>query len=308
MMLLNKPVIFIVIGFLMILYSFYDVNMSAPDRLRNDVTFLAEIDPPRSYINKGSQKKVAEYIANSLKSSLGNASYQNFMAGGESYSNVLAFYGDTSSERIIIGAHYDVAGENPGADDNASGVAGLLELARMVGESKPDLPYCLEFVAYNLEEPPFFATEEMGSAAHARQIKKTDVRVKLMMCLEMIGYYSDKQDYPRPEFYKLFPSHGNFIAVVGKQGQEKVVDKVHTLMKQKCAIQVEKIAATEALPIAFYSDHRNYLKYGYPAVMIDNTSFLRNKNYHTKNDTPETLDYAKMSEVVKGCYQVITNY
>jgi Zn-dependent M28 family amino/carboxypeptidase len=293
---------------LIFLKAFTIMTDSAVTRLKKDVEFLCNVQPPRSYNNPQGQAKVIRHIQQSFNESLGNSELQTFKADGKDYQNVIARYNPGKSQKMVVGAHFDVAGELPGADDNASGVAGLLELARMIGEKKPALDYTIEFVAFNLEEPPFFASDEMGSAYHARMLYKNKEQITLMLCLEMIGYYTEKQEYPSPEFYKIFPSNGNFIAVVGKAGQEATVEECHKLMKQGCGIPVEKIAADERLPIAFFSDHRNYLKYGYPSVMIDNTSFLRNKNYHTRNDTPDTLDYDKMWEVVKGCYEVMVGW
>src|SRR5207342_1395907 len=134
------------------------------------------------------------------------------------YSNIIASYNPKATKRLIVGAHYDVCGNQPGADDNASAVAGLLETARLLGENKPEIDYQIDLVAYCLEEPPFFSTQHMGSFVHAKSLHENKIDVIGMICYEMIGYFSDQpnsQPFPAPELAKIFPSTANFIIVVG---------------------------------------------------------------------------------------------
>jgi hypothetical protein len=278
-------------------------------RLYEDVRFLTSIQPARSYENKESLEKVSDYIMKEFRKLKCEAEFQEFKADGKTFRNVIASFGPRDGQRIIVGAHYDVCGDQPGADDNASAVAGLLELARMV-DSLPVKPSCrVDFVAYCLEEPPYFATDYMGSAVHAKSLYDNHVPVKLMICLEMIGYFSDKpgsQNFPDPALSKLYPDKGNFIIVVGRTGEEDETAKVKVLMQKSSDIGVESINLPQQLALAGLSDHRNYWKYGYRAVMINDTSFLRNPNYHKKSDTIETLNFDKMAEVVKGVLGAIT--
>ena len=214
-------------------------------------------------------------------------------------------------QRLVVGAHYDVYGENPGADDNASGTAGLLELARLLKSQNPDLKYRVDLVAYTLEEPPFFRTEFMGSAVHAKSLFDAGIKVKGMISMDMIGYFSDapkSQDYPLGLLKLFYPAVGNYIAVVGNLGNVGMVRKVKKEMKKAAALKVRSINAPASLPGIDFSDHRNYWKYDFDAVMITNTAFYRNKNYHEPTDTPETLNYEKMAEVVKGIYGAVVNY
>src|SRR5262249_45198793 len=132
---------------------------------------------------------VAAYIKNEFSQITASVSEQPFRVQGKSYRNVIARFGPDSAERIIVGAHYDAAGPLPGADDNASGVAGLIELARLLGRQAPRMR--VELVAFTLEEPPYFGTTGMGSSVHAESLRKENIRVRAMFSLEMIGYFSD---------------------------------------------------------------------------------------------------------------------
>ncbi|MGV3539330.1 MAG: M28 family peptidase [Rufibacter sp.] len=277
-------------------------------RLYQDVLYLTTLKPARSIGHPESLRKAAAYIEQEFCKLSSRVSKQALHQGFE---NIILSAGPEEGERVIVGAHYDVCDDTPGADDNASAVAGLLELARVVHEEKPDLKHRIDFVAFNFEEPPFFATEKMGSAVHAKSMKKDKVDVKLMICLEMIGYFTDKpnsQEYQHESLKKLYPSTGNFIVVVGQMGQEKTVQRVQQFMKEHSRIDVQSIAAPPALPGVSLSDHRNYWAQGYQAVMINDTSFLRNPHYHQKTDTIETLNFDKMVEVVKGVYAAMLNF
>jgi Zn-dependent M28 family amino/carboxypeptidase len=208
-----------------------------------------------------------------------------------------------------VGAHYDVCGEQPGADDNASAVAGLLELVRMVHQRQPLLDYRIDFVAYCLEEPPFFGTASMGSYIHARSLNDSGVKVMGMISLEMIGYFSDQpnsQPFPSPELAQRYPSTANFIIVVGIKKYEAFNEKVHKAMANGAGIDVQLIHFPAEDSLAGLSDQRNYWKFNYPALMINDTAFVRNPNYHTRNDTIDTLDFVKMAEVVNAAYNAIT--
>ena len=281
------------------------------DRMESDVRFLTELQPARNYLNLVSLNKAADYVFDEFSKLNCKVERQKFDAKGSEYQNVIAHFGPEDAQRIVIGGHYDVCGDQPGADDNASAVAGLLELARLFDELKPELKYHYEFVAYTLEEPPFFRTDKMGSAVHAQSLKDANINVELMLSLEMIGYFSEEegsQDYPIGLLKWFYPTKGNFIAVIGKMGQGGVVRKMKRMMKAACGIPVKSINAPVALQGIDFSDHRNYWKQGYSAFMICDTAFMRNKNYHEKSDTIDTLDFEKMSEVVKGVYWAVVKW
>jgi Zn-dependent M28 family amino/carboxypeptidase len=270
-------------------------------RLKQHVSTLSKDLIPRDAEHPGNLHRVASFIHDHFKMYAEDVKDQPYTAENISVRNVRAFFGPDTNERIIVGAHYDVAGPYPGADDNASGVAGLMELARIFADR--ELPMKVELVSYPLEEPPFFNTRKMGSFVHANSLKKEGVKVRVMLALEMIGYFKDEpgsQKYPLFLLRPFYPSTGNFIAVVGKLFQRKIVKKVREAMQNATTLPVESINAPRLLPGVALSDHFNYWWAGYPAVMITDTAFYRNPNYHTAFDTADTLDYGRMAQVVEG--------
>ena len=280
-------------------------------RMFNDVEILTSVNPPRNYRNPDSLNEIAGYIHDELARLDCKVKFQPYQVQGIEYKNVIASFGEGPGKRIIVGAHYDVYGDYPGADDNASAVAGLLETARLLNRNNAKLKSPVDFVAYTLEEPPFFDTEFMGSAIHARFLHDNNTTIKLMICFEMIGYYSDQpnsQGFPLPGLSLMYPDKGNFIAVVGKFSQRKIVKRVKQLMKKYSEIDVYPVAIPFLDALAGLSDQKSYWKYNYPAVMINDTSFFRNPNYHSETDTIDTLNFEKMGEVVKGVYGTIMNY
>ncbi len=286
----------------------YPVEVS-PRALEGHVRALTGIAPPRNAANVESLDRAAAYIADRF-AEMGYPVYeQRFDAGGLPYKNVLVRYGAESGPRFVIGAHYDVAGSGPGADDNASGVAGLLELARLVAHHRPKLPYAIEFVAYSLEEPPHFNKPTMGSNIHASALKRQGVPVRGMISLEMLGFFSDQpgsQKTPSLLTRAPIPSAGNFIAVVGRSTDAALTARVAEAMRMGSRVGVEALSAPRLVG-AGLSDQLNYWNQGWTAVMVTDTSFYRNPHYPKATDTPETLDYARMAEVVRGLYYAVLN-
>lgn len=281
------------------------VNIS-PDKLRNHVEKISNEFYPRNYAKLTNLNKTADYIKVEFEKSGGKVSEQTFQVEARTYRNIIATFGKENGERIVIGAHYDSCSDTYGADDNASGVAGLIELAHLL--SKEDLSKQVELVAYTLEEPPYFATEEMGSFIHAQSLKEQNVKVSLMISLEMIGYFSDEpnsQEFPVSILKLLYPTTGNFISIVGNFTNILTVRNVKSAMQSASDLPVCSSNVTSFIPGVDFSDHRNYWIFGYDAIMITDTAFYRNKNYHTTADTAEKLDYAKMAKVVEGVYKFI---
>ncbi len=209
-----------------------------PTRLEAHVRMLSETFFPRSEAYPEILDQVAGYIRGQLQEATGKRVVeQPYQIEGKAYRNVMVKLGPETRERLVVGAHYDTWEELPGADDNASGVAGLIELARLLGSSI--LPMTVELVAYTLEEPPHFRTHNTGSAVHVKSLQAQGIRVDLMISLEMIGFFSDAEGSQRfpLSFLKLFyPSRGDFIAVVGKLGQGGTVRRVKSAMRgpQSC--------------------------------------------------------------------------
>ena len=275
-------------------------------RLEIDLRFITSTLKSRNFQHPETLNQVADYIFSELSINCDTVYFQNFEVNGTVYKNVIGSIGLDKSDRIVIGAHYDVAGEQEGADDNASGVAGVLELSRLL--AKEALKYRIDFVAYALEEPPFFRTENMGSHIHAKSLFEKKVNIIGMICLEMIGYYNDEpnsQSYPIG-FLKLFYGNkGNFITVVQKFNNGKFGRQIRNLMKKAGLIKTKSFRAPAFFPGVDFSDHQNYWKFGYNAVMITNTSFYRNQNYHTRADRFETLDIQRMARVIDEVFLAI---
>ncbi len=282
------------------------------ERLYKDVKFLTELRPYRNYMNLTSLEQVSKYIEDVFNNSGLLGKKQMWTARGKEYTNVIGIYNPGHNRTLVIGAHYDVCGDQPGADDNASAVAGLLETARLLGENKPVIDYTIELVGYCLEEPPFFGTNEMGSYIHAESLFVNNIDVIGMICYEMIGYFSDvpnSQSFPSPELAKNYPSTANFIMTVGIDKYDSFNTKVQQLMSIGSEIDVYNIsfpANNEFSSLAGLSDQRNYWAFGYDALMINDTSFIRNPNYHLPTDTIETLDFNRMKAVINGAYNAIT--
>jgi Zn-dependent M28 family amino/carboxypeptidase len=254
---------------------------------------------PRVHTNLSKLNAAADYIEAQLRSTSAGVSAQRYTVSGRTYQNLVAKFGPDTADVIVVGAHYDVAGELPGADDNASGVAGLIELAKMLSSAK--LKQRVELVAYTLEEPPYFRTAQMGSAVHAKSLKAQGKRVSLMLSLECIGYFSDapnSQQLLTPLMKAVYPTTGNFIALVGNYAEGDLSRRVKRAMQQATALPVYSINAPSFLTGIDFSDHLSYWNEGFVGMMVTDTAFFRNEAYHTEDDTPDRLDYKRMAEVV----------
>jgi len=284
----------------------------SPDALEGHVRVLSEQLIPRSGGHLGNMKRTADYIrdqfaAAAASAGTGSIAEQWFeLSPARRYRNISLLYGDPKEPRTVIGAHYDAYGPHPGADDNASGVAGLIELARLLAGRPARSP--VELVAYPLEEPPYYATDDMGSWKHAAGLKSRGISCRFMVSLEMIGYFSDQpgsQRYPIPLLRAFYPGRGNFIAVAGNLDHRGLIREFKVGMKGSTALPVYSIASPPQLPGIDFSDHRNYWRAGFPAIMITDTAFYRNTAYHTAHDTPGRLDYRRMAMAVVAVYEAI---
>ncbi|WP_291720237.1 M28 family peptidase [Bernardetia sp.] len=247
--------------------------------------------------------ETANYIKKVFSKYADSSSFQKYLVGTDTYKNVIASFGTENQTRIIVGAHYDVCGNQEGADDNASGVVGLLELARLLKDKK--LKYRIDLVAYSLEEPPYFRTENMGSYVHASSLASQNIDVYGMISLEMIGYFKlekKSQSYPVGLLSLFYGSRGNYIAFIKKFGAGKFSRKFYRQFKASQTIKAKKLAAPVFIAGIDYSDHLNYWKFGFSAFMITDTSFFRNPNYHEPTDTLETLNIQQMKKVIDGVF------
>ncbi len=271
-----------------------------PQRLEAHVRYLAVECRPRDWSSPAGLAKAGAYIEEVFRQSGGRAWKQTFEARGGTYTNYGVTFGPESGPRLVVGAHYDACGDLPAADDNASGVAGILELARRLGSHPPTSR--VDLASYTLEEPPFFRTQDMGSAHHARSLVTEKAEIRAMISLEMIGRFEDKPDtqhIPFPLSF-LYPDRGNFIAIVGRLSDISLTRRIKSAMQTATPLPVRSLSGPRWIPGVDFSDHHPYWDRGYHAVMITDTAFNRNRDYHTEGDTPEKLDYRRMAQVVQG--------
>lgn len=283
-------------------------KIEVQNNLKKIVNVLANEIGPRGYLQIDALNKTAGYITSEFSNYGYTVSFQPFEFEGRTYKNIIVeIKGRKTPEKIlVIGAHYDTVAGTPGADDNASAIAGLLELARLLHSQS--FGKTVRFVAFTLEEPPFFRSKRMGSYVYARSIKKKDADLEGMICLEMIGYFTDEpgsQFFPLPFFRWIYPNKGNFIMFVSNLRSKSFLNRVKDGFKKGSDLPVESISTFPIIPGIDFSDHRSFWEFGYDALMVTDSAFYRNPNYHGTGDVPETLDYERMTEVVLGLKSAI---
>ena len=296
-------------------------------RLREHVRQLAEQIGPRCGATMATYVKLeaaSQYVQSHFELLLRGRKdrsllLQRFDEQGKSYANVgVEIEGSDPREVVVVGAHYDTfcaAGEpyTPGADDNASGVAVLLELARRFDESQRSadaaMVRSLRFVAFPNEEPPFFRSAGMGSLVYVQQSQRKNENIHAMLSLEMLGYFSDEADSQRYPYgidhvFGALPERGDFLAIVGNLGARSLVDESIEAFRRGSALPVDGLAAP-FVPQLGWSDNWAFWEGGYPAAMVTDTALERNPNYHLAGDTVDTLDYDRMAMAVDGLVEVI---
>lgn len=274
--------------------------------LSRHVFAISDILSPRSWQHPKNLDLVGGYIAEEWRLAGIEVEEQNFETGQGEFKNIFASFGPQTGDLIVIGAHYDAVGDTPGADDNASGVAGIIELGKALHRAQ--LKTQVMVAGFALEEIPHFGTEAMGSWFFARALKTSNKNVRAMISLEMIGYYSDdagSQKYPHSFLRLFYPGEGNFIALASNIPNVPLTRKVKRSMRSASSVPVYSINAPQALAGVHRSDHLNFWKEGIPALMITDTAEYRNPHYHQLGDKPETLDFKRMAEVVSGVHQAV---
>ena len=269
-------------------------------RLAADVARLVRL-APRDAAHPKNLDRAADELSRSLREAGASVTELPYEVSGHRYRNVIGSFGPEAGRRVIVGAHYDAYMEFPGADDNASGVAGVLELARLLGTAR--LRGRIDLALWPLEEPPHFGSDAMGSFVHARSLADAGVPVLAMLSLEMIGCFRDEpgsQQLPVSLLKLVYPTTGNFIAVVGRPSEIGLVRRVKGSMRSASDLPVRSMNAPQGFPAIDLSDHLSFWRAGYPAVLVTDTAFYRNPRYHTSADTPDTLDAARMAKVVDG--------
>jgi hypothetical protein len=289
--------------------SLFSNNQVDSIRVKKDLAAILSTPKARNYKNIEELDQVADYIVSEFKKSGGVVSELSFHVDGKKYRNIICSFDTSKKERIIVGAHYDVCGNQPGADDNATGVAGLLELARLLKDQK--LKYRIDLVAFTLEEPPFFSTNKMGSYVHAKYLHDNHIKVKGMICLEMIGYFSNEpgsQTFPFRFLKMFYGDKGNFITLARRLFCGRFARHFSRLFRKNCSVISKIFRAPHWLQGIALSDHRNYWHFGYSTLMITDSAFYRNFNYHQSSDTIQTLNIEKMCGVIEGVFQGLINY
>ena len=277
------------------------------DRLKKHVLMLAEKIGERNIWHYSQLESSANYIEKVLRDLGYKVTRQEFKVEGRAVRNIEVELVGTSrpKEVVIIGAHYDSVLGSPGANDNASGVAAVLEIARLIAREK--LSRTIRIVAFVNEEPPFFQTEDMGSRVYASRLRKHKEQIVAMLAIETIGYYSDvegSQHYPFP-FSFFYPNTANFIAFVSNISSRHLVRRVIETFRKHTAFPSEGLAAPSFLTGIDWSDHWSFWKEGYPAIMVTDTALFRYKHYHTQEDTSDKIDYPSTARVVTGIAQVL---
>jgi Zn-dependent M28 family amino/carboxypeptidase len=210
-----------------------------------------------------------------------------------------------SNEIVVIGAHYDSVDNAPGADDNASGTAALLALARRFAKAHPTRT--LRFVFFTNEEPPHFMTEEMGSWQYAKRCRERNENIVAMVNLEMLGYYNDargSQTYP-VGLAAIYPDTADFIAFASNVGSGGLTRRCVAAFRKSVSFPAESAVLPGVVPEISFSDHWSFWQFDYEAIIVTDTAMFRNPHYHRLSDTPETLDYERMARVVEGLAGVV---
>jgi Zn-dependent M28 family amino/carboxypeptidase len=276
------------------------------ERLHTHVDRLAGLIGPRHLGKPAALNAAATYIEREFQSLGDVVERKSYDVDGQQATNLVIERRGTRypNELVILGAHYDTVPTTPGADDNASAVAVLIEAARLTFSAKPRRT--VRYVAFTCEEPPHFHLSTMGSQVYARACRERNERVIGMLCLEMVGYFTTavgSQQVPPaiPKFLRwAFPKRGDFLAAVGNPRSWRLAWSFRRGFKSATRFPLFSIVLPEKIYEIRLSDNSSFWDQGYQALMLTDTSFLRNPHYHQPSDTPHTLDYDRMSEVTMG--------
>jgi len=285
-----------------------DEEQLIQDNLKRHIEMLAGEIGERNVWHPDALAAAALYIRKTLEDLGYEVQIQAFESGDMTVQNLeVELPGDGEPEEIIIlGAHYDSVAGTPGANDNGSGVAAMLEIARLLAGNS--YSSTLRLVAFANEEPPFFYSEAMGSRVYAARSRQRGEEIRAMLALETIGYYSDEpgsQQYPIP-FGLFYPDTGNFIGFVGNLSSRRLVRQALGAFRATTEFPSEGVAAPGWMMGIHWSDHWSFWQEGYPAIMITDTALFRYQHYHAPTDTPEKIDYSSLARVTRGVAHVVT--
>jgi Peptidase family M28 len=281
-------------------------EVSLREELHADVQKLAGEIGERNMWHYPQLNAAADFVEGSFSRASLRPRRDSYELRGQACHNIEVEIPGTRSEIILIGAHYDSVFGSPGANDNGSGVAALLALARRFAGKTTQ--HTLRFVAFVNEEPPYFLSGEMGSLVYAERCKARGDKIAAMMSLETIGYFSDapnSQVYPSRALGAFYPKVGNFIGFVANLHSRALLRRVIALFREHAKIPSEGAALPWFVPGVSWSDQCSFWKHGYPGIMITDTAPFRYPYYHSANDTPDKLDYDRFTLVVSGMEKVI---
>ncbi|MCA8987741.1 MAG: M28 family peptidase [Planctomycetaceae bacterium] len=281
-------------------------------QLRKHVDVLAGLIGPRYLARPSTIETTLKYLEGVWHQQGYEVRREEYQALEQTATNLIVETsgGKRSDEIILLGAHYDTVSATPGADDNASAVAVMLEVSRLlIGFAGQRT---IRYVAFACEEPPYFHLDLMGSQIHARGCRNRNEKIIGMLCLEMVGYYAEEQNSQLiPEtipklLRRFFPTRGNFLASVGNLTSLGLAWNFHRgFRKGTRNLPLFSVCLPERIREIRLSDNSSFWDQNYPALMLTDTSFLRNPNYHQATDLPGTLDYTRMTEVVRGVASAI---
>src|SRR5262245_7136138 len=286
-------------------------ELDLQSRLTRHVDILAGVIGPRHLGRPSSFEATVAYIDQQFTGLGKPPRYERYDINGPSVANLVVEQEGVRrpNEVVILGAHYDTVPETPGADDNASAVAMLLEVARLLHGIS--VKRTVRFVAFACEEPPHFYTDTMGSQVHARGCRQRGEHIVGMICLEMVGYYTTERDSQRapteiPKVLRwILPSRGDFLAAVGNLKSIRLLRAFRGGYRRNGHLPLFSIALPELVNAIRLSDNGPFWDEGYSALMITDTSFLRNPHYHLQSDTPDTLDYGRLTMATLGVANAI---
>ena len=276
------------------------------EELRANVQKLAGEIGERNMWRYAQLNAAADFVEDSFSRAGLRPRRDSYEVRGQTCHNIEAEIEGARREFLLIGAHYDSVFGSPGANDNGSGVAATLALARRFAGKKTD--HTLRFVAFVNEEPPYFLSDEMGSFVYARRCKERGDKIAAMISLETIGYFSDapnSQTYPSPGLGIFYPKVGNFIGFVSNVHSRTLLRRALALFRQRAKIPSEGAALPGFVPGVSWSDQWSFWRNGYPGIMVTDTAPFRYPYYHSANDTPDKLDYDRFALVVSGMEKVI---
>ncbi|MBL8857999.1 MAG: M28 family peptidase [Planctomycetes bacterium] len=290
-----------------------DVTPSADDperaaELRRDVEQLATTIGERNVTHPTALAAARDHIEAEFAKAGLTSSRETFSVSGVACSNIIAEIPGTTHPReiVVVGAHYDSVVGSPGANDNATGTATLLALARRFARAQS--ARTLRFIAFVNEEPPWFQTDDMGSRVNAKASRARGDDIVAMISLETLGCYSDadgSQRYPLPILELAYPSRGDFVAFVGNLSSRTLVRESIRTFRRSNTLASEGAALPEFVSGVGWSDHESFWREGYPAFMVTDTAVYRDANYHTRGDVPDAIHYANLARVVLGLESVV---